>query len=451
MLKKINQRYAPYLIFLLSFFVQLLILLLENREEFKGDEFSYHNIAVNLVKGNGYSNCTQAPFEKWYFREPGYPYFIAGVYSIANLITPIDYSNTKLNHIRLEVVFLKIFQMFLLSTSILIFFFIFKNLIDFRISLITTIIISISFTVLFFSTFILRESLVFFLLTLLNYFQIKYFQLQRKQLYLIISAVLSSLLILVFQVHFVIVFFWILFTFLYFKDFRLLLKHSLLYCFVIIILLIPHLYNVYSFYPDIKICKTFGSSFTYELNNYTGTIIKLEKKGILSKDDAQSFYKEWQRPSKIQFQKSFDGTYNRIADSLSSQLNQGFSLKNLISKLFTVVRKSFFQTRFTTTGDDFIEKNGIVLYLLFIFIPPFLIGILGIIGSIFYLKKYYKFLLPYILYLSMIYFLGSEYRRMIILYPYLVFFAVLFVLNKSDFILKKFKYTLTNRDKLCKQ
>ena len=432
------KKYAHILIILLSLIVQLSILLFfdsrSDDKSFIGDESSYHNLAVNLVKGNGYSHQTQEPYEKWYFREPGYPYFVASIYSISNLFSPLEYSNVVTNNLKLELYLLKIAQMLLMTLSLYIYYYLFIQFERRKLALISLLIIGVSANFLIFSTLILRETLVVFLFTLFigcNYLFIKN---GYKTIYTILNGIITGLLILTLQVHFVLVFFWFISLLIYFKDIKLVLKNFSVYIFVTILVLMPHLINVYNFYPDLRIAKTFGTSFTYELVGYTSTAMKYNRLGLISDNDFTEYKKEWTENSIAQFSKSFNGYYNSKTDSLKSLYESKVNHFNVIIKKFTnSFRKTFFLTKYgTIDGNNFISRFGIFNYLTFIFIPYLLIGIFGIIGSIFYLKKYYIYFIPFVLYISLFYFLGSEYRRMIIIYPYLVFFAVLLVSNRSE-------------------
>ena len=54
-----------------------------NASELSGDSFSrYHQIAINLLQGNGFSRSTSVPFLPASLDQPGYPLFVALFYRL---------------------------------------------------------------------------------------------------------------------------------------------------------------------------------------------------------------------------------------------------------------------------------------------------------------------------------------------------------------------------------
>jgi hypothetical protein len=58
---------------------------------------------------------------------------------------------------------------------------------------------------------------------------------------------------------------------------------------------------------------------------------------------------------------------------------------------------------------------------------PIVIGLLGLAGAVAYGQRQLVFLLPVVTYALFFWILGSENRRMIILQPFLIYFALLFL------------------------
>ncbi len=86
-----STRKAAFILLIIALIVRFSILFFFDDNRVSPDGTGYHRIAVNLVKGNGFSNQEKYPFEKCYFREPGYPLFLAGIYSIVNIFHPVQY------------------------------------------------------------------------------------------------------------------------------------------------------------------------------------------------------------------------------------------------------------------------------------------------------------------------------------------------------------------------
>lgn len=100
-------------------------------------------MAVNVVRGNGLSLQEEAPFEQTFFREPGYPLFLAGVYWVVNLFRPVDYIHGldavshKLDRIYPEIVAAKVVQSIMGAISIVFVFTILVRIASVRIAFVS--------------------------------------------------------------------------------------------------------------------------------------------------------------------------------------------------------------------------------------------------------------------------------------------------------------------------
>jgi 4-amino-4-deoxy-L-arabinose transferase-like glycosyltransferase len=435
---------AAFILFLIALIVRSSILLFFDNNQFSPDETGYHRIAVNIVKGNGLSNQEQYPFEKCYFREPGYPFFLAGIYSVVNIFHPVKYidhydiNTCKLGVNHPEIVTARLVQAVMDSVSIVLLFLIILKVSDEKIAFRTALITGLFFNLAYSSVFLLRESLVVFLLLILNYFFIRYLFSKEKHLWLILIGIVIGLLTLVFQIHIAIL--PVLFVLMLFHNKKV--KEAILQTsFVTIIaiaVILPHCMSVYRFYPDIRIFKTIGTSFTYEMNEYANAISKMEYYGVLTKEQGNAL-QDWNNSSAEQFKNSFNGFYLAKADSLNSVVNEPLVSKRKVRTLITNFRKSFFLTKLGhESGKDLIVTHGPQI-LIPLIILPVLVGILGIVGLLFFWKQYLICFLPFIVYLALFWLLGSEYRRMIILQPYLIFFGLLFI-SKIKGVISIFRY-----------
>lgn len=425
---------AAYILFVIALLVRLSILLFFDNNSIALDGTGYHRIAVNLVKGNGFSNIEVEPYEKSYFREPGYPFFLAGIYSIINIFHPVQYIENfnietyKLDKYYPEIIAAKTVQIILDSFGVVLLFLILMEISNIKIAFLTSLLTATFFNLAFYSVNILRETLVVFLLLGLNFFYVKYILKENMRLWLLLIGITIGLLILVFKVHIFILPVLFVLMFLQSKRLKKSILHASIVTIVAIFIILPHNINVYRFYPDVRVFKTFGNSFTYEMGKYTLAIVKLEYYGILSHKEGSAL-QDWNKNSKEQFEKSFNGYYLAKADSMNSLVKESLVSKRKIEIYFTNFRKSFFLTKIgDRSGKELINTYG-YLILIPLVILPVLIGIFGIIGLFYYGKKYLFYLLPFLVYLSLFWILGDEYRRMIILQPFLIFFGLL-LLNK---------------------
>jgi len=427
-------RNIAFSLFVIALMVRVTILICFDHNKIHGDSLSYHGITVNLVNGNGYSVQKEEPYEKWYFREPGYPVFLAGIYSVVNIFHPVQYiegwnkETWQLDKYYPEIIVAKTIQVILDSISIVLLFFILLKIANLKIAFLTALLTSLFFNLAFTSVYILRETLVIFFLLVLNTFYLKYIFDKHKYFWLLLMGISVGLLILIFQVHVVIFPVLFILILIHTKKFTKSVFHTSFATIVAIFITLPFSLHVYSHYPDIGIFKTFGTSYTHELHKYTNANRKLEYYGILTQDEMKARRAEWRKNSTEQFQKSFNGYYSTKADSLNSLApSEPFISKRKVDKFIRNFRKSFFLTQIGFYGGfEIIEKYGyIILVPLVIF--PGLIGVLGIIGLLFYWKRYVKYFLPFLVYLSIFWIIGDSYRRLIIFQPFLIFFALLFI------------------------
>lgn len=428
----ISTKKAIFILFFIAFTVRLSILLFFYNNTIAPDSISYHALAVNIAKGNGMSIEKQEPYEKWYFREPGYAYFLAGIYAIVNIFHGIDFidRNTydnesgKLNKVYPEIIVAKIVQITLDSLSIVILFLFLLKISDFKIAFLTAILTTLYFNLAFHSVYILRESLTMFILILLNGLFIKFlFTGGNKFFYLITIGLTIGILILIFQVNVVLLPVFFVLILFYYASFKKAISQSIIVILFSGLMILPHLITVYRFYPDMRIFKTFGCSFTHELRAYTDAVFRAAYYGVIPDHTMH----EWGRNSKEQFDKSFNGYYRTKADSLNVLTPERIISERKIENLFQRIHKSIFLTKIgQKSGSGLINKYGYIIAIPLVLIPA-LIGVLGLSGLIVYWKKYLIFFLPFITYLLLFYILGSEYRRMIILQPYLIFFGLLFI------------------------
>lgn len=437
---KLSTGKATFLLFIIALIVRLSILLFFDNNRISPDGTGYHRIAVNIVKGNGFSNQEKYPFEKCYFREPGYPVFLAGIYSIVNIFHPVQYIDNYDNityepgKYYPEIVSAKLVQIVIDSISVVLLFLILLKISDEKIAFLTALLTGLFFNLAFSNVFILRESLAMFLLMILNYFYIKYLFFNNKYFWLILIGIIIGFLILVFKVHVAIL--PVLFVLMLFhsKNFKESILHISFVTIIVIAVTLPHCISVYRFYPDIRIFKTFGTTFTYEMKEYTNAISKMEYYGIVTKEEGNSL-QEWNKNSEEQFENSFNGFYLAKADSLNSLVNEPLVSKRKFEIFITNFRKSFFLTKFGyESGKNLINTYGIIVLIPLVILPA-LVGIMGIIGLLFFWKQYLIYFLPFIVYLALYWLLGTEYRRMIILQPFLIFFGLLFI-NKIKGIIR---------------
>lgn len=423
---------AVFFLFIVAFAARLTILALFDHNRIPADGTGYHRLAVNLTRGHGLSLQESEPFERSFFREPGYPTFLAGIYSIVDLFHPVQYiqyydaKTCALDRYYPEIVAAKLVQALMDSLGIVLIFMVLATIAEAKIAFLTGLAAALFFNLAFHSVYILRESLVMFLLLLLNLFYVRYLVDAKKTLWLLLMGLAIGLLILTFQIHFVII--PVLFILIWVRSRKMWQSvcHTLLVALVAGSITIPHCICAYQFYPDVRVFKTFGTSLTHEQNAYTAAIFRAHYYGVLTLEEAYGLA-EWNRSSREQFEKSFNGYYVAKTVALNAMTPEGWISKRKISNYLGNAAKSLCLTKIGYSSGRYLLTTYGWFVVASVMLLPVLIGLFGLLGIIVCGCQKLIWLLPFVTYSLLFWALGDEYRRMIILQPYLVFFGLLFV------------------------
>jgi len=119
------------LIFFAALSFRLLLFNTIDRNVFSYDGIAYHNVAINIVENNIYSEQINEPFNQYFFREPGYPLFLAGIYKDwksfrgdLTYINAVRYENDPIKYISEynEIKFAKLVQIVIDSVGVCLFY-----------------------------------------------------------------------------------------------------------------------------------------------------------------------------------------------------------------------------------------------------------------------------------------------------------------------------------------
>jgi hypothetical protein len=399
------------LLFIVAFLFRLLIVYSYYPGNIAKDSSEYYNLAVNLVNGNGYSVATTEPFVPRFFREPGYPVFLAAgleVYKLTggevNYLTVNE--NSEFQTIPDSITFLRGWQALLDSLSILLFFSLLNIIMLRKYAFLFSFILAIYFPITIYCTYILRECFVSFLFILLTYCIAK-FLLIKKTKYFLWLSIISGITILTFRVYMVLPVFIFIFIYLYMKEFKYSIIKTL-YCGVIIFLItLPWLFYVYTNYSDFRIIKTFGCSLTNELMNYANAV---ETQNYYAKRLPYSIDLQQGLPSKDQFERSFNGYYKTKTDSINKLVNEPFFTKRKMEKLGTALRKTVFFNKIAPMDTSLAFKRSPVINGSLILIT-FVVGVIGCLGIILFYRRLFIISFSAFLHLPLFFVLGTEYRR----------------------------------------
>lgn len=433
------------IITLIIFTTSLLVRLYTNNNVFVDripkDGVTYNNIAINLVKNGNYSVENEEPFTPYFFREPLYPLFIAGIYKIHEQINS-DLEYVKTNGKYKQVKTLRIFQVILSSMSCCLLFWVFSLYFNNNISFAASILFSFYQPDAVLTTHILRETLQMFLTVLMTFFIVKHLM-QNKKKHLILFSLTLGLNILTLQITILLP----LFLFFYFLLNKYGLISALKKVSIIVLIssipIIPWLYRTYNFYPDIRVVKTIGLSLTHEQRSFINSVRTSVALDIISKDEGLEIeHQEWYRISEYEkFERSYNGYFRQlkshydslIANNSTWQQRLTLKAKNIISNIQNTWLQSFVVIVPQNSNSAVLNPlkifwfNRMYIHLI-IAITSVLLGILGILGTIKYLKRVPGINIVFLYYLLLFPILASEPRRLLIIHPYIILFAILFII-----------------------
>ena len=273
-----------------------------------------------------------------------------------------------------------------------------------------------------------------FLILLLNISLLKYI-INKKFIYIIMISIIYTLLILTFQIHILLFPFIILFLYLNNKNIVLTLKNTLMGFIIVICILSPWLYRTYKFYPDIKVFKNVGLSFTSEQMKWVSSLREAKKYNLITNDEFHQYLQSWyQTLDKLKFQYSFDGTYQKWCDSLQTLTAPVAKKESFITKtkystriLLDRFKNSFFRKLSLSEKSisECIKSKNIMLFIPYLL--GIIIGLLGLFSFIYNFKKLWIISMPFLFYTSIFYFIGDEARRMIVVHGYLFMFFMILI------------------------
>jgi hypothetical protein len=429
-----SPRRAGTILFVVALAVRLTILAFFDHNIVHPDSNGYHRLAVNLVHGHGLSLQNAQPFERSFLREPGYPVFLAAIYAVVDRFDPVediqDYDRQgigRLNRCYPEIVVAKTVQATMDAAATVLVFSILAMLAAPAMAFVSALAYALFINSAFNSLFLLREALVVFLLLVLNLLYLKYLSGEAQRLWLALIGAATGLLILVFQFHVVILPVFFALVLARSRQFWTTVRHTALVGAVAVAVVAPHGLAAYRFYPDVRIFKTCGVSLTHEMLAYYGAALRAQYYGVLTAADTARVGQECNRSSREQFERSFNGYYASRTAALEAAAPEGLVSRRKVMKYLSHAKNALCHTQIGRYArKDMVRKYGALAIAQSLGIP-IVIGLLGLAGAVAYGQRQLVFLLPVVTYALFFWILGSENRRMIILQPFLIYFALLFL------------------------
>ncbi len=403
------------------------------------DDVLYHNIATNICLGNGISKDTSAPYEPYFWREPGYPMFLALLYSLPSSIgfhprhIPRDISMGRDSYLAgdyepmWEKLYAKLMQAILDSLTIIIIFAIISKYMHRKKAIILSLLITLITASLMEYVWLRRETLQLFMYTLLTYLLSRY-KFKHKNSYLYSIAVICSFLVLVFQVNAVLTLFVAIYILIYSpKGVLKFRKVATMIC-IGLVLIAPWVYRSYVFADDIKVVKSLGVSLTHEQVSLIGSIGDALRAKVVSSDEFRNLY--WENTAMLSqkdtFRYSFDGTFSARSDSLQQLMIAKQTNFGVDHPVTTISSKILKRIRNTITRSVDFKKNAKTAILSTIYL---ITGLLGLVSIFLYRRFLTPYIAVFVFHLAMFYLIASESRRMIFVHYYLAVMSSILVVD----------------------
>lgn len=435
------------------------------------DGVTNHNMAVNLVQGNGLSQNIAPPFQPTFFREPGYPIFLASAYFVWSLcggkLSLIDSRNPEIYDFEtrqvspefIEIRFIKFYQAFFDSLSVLFLFLILALVLPSHIAFIIAIGYGLFWPVATHCNYLLRESFHTLILLVMNYYFIKGLFFNKKR-YSILFALFWAISNLTLQITLLpLVFLVFIFIWRFKKNLSSALFETAITFLIMMAFMVPWLVHVYRYYPDLRIIKTGGCALTYqwrEWESYQLQLIDLAttKTTPMSDDDLKKVNSliEIDRNNFGNFTEAFEQSHNGYfksqIDSMKRILRQVSPPGNYAEPLISIAARfgkySLFNFWVKRKWDmkkpyqeNLAEKN-ILPILIYCFSVCF--GVASFIGFLKFYRTIFSTLLVFFFFWLISYFIGSETRRLLPAYPYVFSFGILgaiWLFDKTILFLKR--------------
>ncbi len=432
------------LIAVLSFSLGITGIIL-NGMRFSPDSTGFHNYAVNIIAGRGYTSELGLDPPTKLNREPGYPIFLGSVYRIYSALGRVSYIKTddyNLSQKRLlsyypEIWIIKYLQAMLLAIGVVLFY---KSLLPFfsvRICKISALLLSIFYPYHVFSSFLLREPLIAFFTILLGYLLSRYYA-THKETYLLGASVVLALGSLTWQAYIAFTPIIPVMLWLTLKDPKMLITRSILSGIAYIVLVSPWLWFSYSQAQDLRIIKSMGTTYTHELMNYVAAMDEAVFYKLMSAEEKRQLEDKWyyNLSSLEVVTNSFEGVYDLKADSIQTELgSRGISgVAYLFNSTAKRLGNLFFQTHWPpfrlprgmgSLLRTFREEGFLQVFMgLGMVIISLLLGVSSIIGLFMLPARDHLAILPLWGFLMFFYPIGSVSRRFMPIIPWMILLSV---------------------------
>lgn len=415
------------------------------------DTHVYHNLAVNLVQGNGYSVKTEPPYEPHFYREPGYPLYLASVYWIysfwgdLHLLDNIDTLDILSD--APETVLAQFIQLIISSLTCVLLYFLLKLVIQKNYAFWIALLFALYQPYAANALILYRETLQTFIVMAMSYAFAKFYFTEHVK-WLVYFSILWAISNMILQATSLL--FGITFILLFYKYREL--KRPILYTLttigVMVLCISPWLWRSYQFYPNPRILLSLGCSQTHEIRNYSRTYRLIGKAGFLDNDEAyQKRRMPWGLPAKTQFDMSYTGYLQSLIEAeglppiplkvkFIDHIRQ-FRTSWLESFWIPIKYKPHSPTTLYIWELNTTEAYRIGGLFFALAIPALIVGLSAFGGIAVFYKNMLPIMLFFTYYTPLLFILGNEPRRGLPLHPYLFVFGSLFLIFLYGYFVNK--------------
>lgn len=391
------------------------------------DSYHYYTAALNIANGNGYSIFKEKPYYPFYFREPGISYVYSvgiSIYKSVNKVEKINYPKTwvydqmdKDNQVCITIIVF--FNAVIQMLALLLLYLSFLRICDYK-NVSCWFLLSVVYLPFWiFCTYLWREPYLLLSLSLVTYFWVRYCE-GRKLIYLISCGFFIGMTCLFLQIYWLLLVIAVLMIFVKWGVHLRALKHS---CVIIVAFLLPVLpwcINVYSYYPDIRICKTLGSALTYEYVEYLNAVrlagydpYKISQAQAAEIGFDEKLLETGNAAKVLEY--SFNGTYHKGVFEMSKYFVPKDIFKDILGNVWPILKNTFCISGYPVSLTSSVS--------LFLNLFALIIGVFAVIGVFRNFNLVMNF--PVVLFqLSLCFVLSSEERRQLPLLPFLLLFSI---------------------------
>jgi hypothetical protein len=440
------------ILFIAALLVYLSVALLINRHYITPDGRSYQRLAVNISENNVFSVSIEPPYERQFFREPGYPF----VFSIACFLNRIagnenkhfpyfDASPGYYDPGHTEIFILKLIHVIFAAFTVLFFFKIMTFFLPVPAALKIAILFLFYLPFSVYITFPQRELFLTFILMLMGYLAIRSAMGKNPVITDVLTGVLAAVLVLTLQVYLYILPFFLLSHILIARKLKKTIRSTLIIAVVFAAGVIPWALRGINEAGNIRAVKSFGTSYTYEFRKFHN-VNALAYKLDLNNEGGRFIdiiVNEYGKPGKIMFERSFNGYYTNYSDSLAKVIS--LESKNMASVFFREnILKNGRKAMILPLWKPDYRKNISTLLsgkgrlpMIISITAGIIIAVIAVAGMILSLKRCWKFLPVFTFHLIMIPFIADEARRVLPFIPFYFMFFVLGIMASKKLILRQ--------------